>query len=212
MPPAISIPTANHITASRMSTRCASAASSPCDNSHGGVRIQRDHAADEHARADSETDDDARADVQERDAESEADARRELVDRHGNRVDDPLKLRGEEDEPRDDQRTHHGERRLARLRAVRVEHDERFAGGDAVGERKVLVFDEVLAEWNGEEHAEQPRRRQPDERLHARQSHVEPARWVGAHACRTRRAASTETRSGPPSCPAVWTTLFSQRL
>ena len=49
------------------------------------------------------------------------------------------------------------------------------------GNGKVLVFDEVLAKWNGEEHAEQSRRRQPDERLHARQANVEPARRVGAH-------------------------------
>ncbi len=40
MPPAISIPTANHITVSKMSTRFASAAISPCDRSHGGARIQ----------------------------------------------------------------------------------------------------------------------------------------------------------------------------
>ena len=40
MPPAISMPTANHITVSRTSTRFASAAMSPCERSHGGARIQ----------------------------------------------------------------------------------------------------------------------------------------------------------------------------
>ena len=40
MPPATSMPTAGHMISSRMSTRRASAAISPCDSSHGGAITQ----------------------------------------------------------------------------------------------------------------------------------------------------------------------------
>ena len=107
-------------------------------------------------------------------------ARREGVDRDGNRVGDPLQLRRRGTAvPTTTQRADHRERRLARLRAVRVEHDERFARRDAVGEGQILVFDEMLAQRHGEEHAEQARRRQPHQRLHARQVHVEAAAGLG---------------------------------
>ena len=73
MPPATSIPTAGHMTSSRMSTRRASGAISPCDSSHGGAMHPADDAADQHAGADAQADDHARADVEQRDAEAEPD-------------------------------------------------------------------------------------------------------------------------------------------
>ena len=79
------------------------------------------------------------------------------------------------DQAREHQRANHHERRLARLLAARVEHDQRFSRGNAVRERQVLILDEVLAQRHGEQHAEQPGRRQPDERLHAREVDIEAA-------------------------------------
>ena len=128
-------------------------------------------AADQHAGADAQPDDDPRADAEQRHAEAEAGARREVVDDERNRVADPLQRGGQEEQPRGHERAHHGKRRLARLRSVRVERDERLAGGDAVGERQVLVVDEVLAQRHGEKDAEQARGRQPRPRLEPRQVH-----------------------------------------
>ena len=89
MPPATSSPTGGHMTSSSTSTRRASAASSPCDTSHGGSITHAEDAADQHAGADAQADDDARADVEQRHAEAEADARREVVDDERNGVADP---------------------------------------------------------------------------------------------------------------------------
>ena len=104
------------------------------------------------------------------------------------------------DKPESDERGHHRERRLARLRPARVEHDQRLARGDAVGERQVLVVDEVLAQRHRQEHAEQPRRRRAT-RTSACASGGRRSRCrARPPACRTPRAASTETRSARPSC------------
>ena len=170
-----------------------------------------DDAADQHAGADAQPDDDPRPDAQQRHAESEAGARREVVDDERNRVADPQQRGGQEDQPRGHERAHHGQRRLARLGSVCVEGDERLAGRDAVRKRQVFVVDEVLAERHREKHAEQPRGRQPRPRL----DHV---RWTskplpGSAASRSKAASSQQRNATcPADVPAVCTTLFSQRL
>ena len=51
----------------------------------------------------------------------------------------------------------------ARFGAARVEHDERLAGGHAVGVGQLLVDDEVLAQRHRQQHAEQAGGGQPRE-------------------------------------------------
>ena len=162
-----------------MSTRRASAAISPCDSSHGGaitqpmmppismLALMRRPMIIPEPMLSSET-------PNPRPTRAE-----NAFTASGNVVDDPPQLRGEEQQPREHQRADHHERRLARLLAARVEHDQRLSRGDAVRERQVLILDEVLAQRHREQHAEQSGRRQPDERLHAREVDVEAAARFG---------------------------------
>ena len=179
MPPAISIATANHIVVSRMSTRLASGAISPCCKSHGGASTQpmippmsmlalmrRPMMIPEPTLS------------SERPKPTPARAENAFTTTgivsliHASCV-------ARKRRPDANERADHRVRRLPRLRAARVEHDQRLAGRDAVGEGKILVLDEVLAERHRHEDAEQSGRRQPDPRLHARQLHVEPAARFG---------------------------------
>jgi hypothetical protein len=157
-----------------------------------------DDAADQHAGADAQADDHPGADVEQRHAEAQAHAGGEGV--HGKRdiVEDPAKLRGEEDHAGQDQRTEHHEGRLAGLLAARVEHDHGLAGRDAVRKRQVLVLDEVLAQRHREQNAQQSRRREPDERLHPRQVDVETAAGLGGEdvECREQPAEERDLARG----------------
>ena len=126
-----------------------------------------DDAADQHAGADAQADDDAGADAEERDAEAEPDARGEALTTSGIASRDPL------------QRPSPGTRGpTRRARPIIANADLRACGPRASSTISVSPaampsangsfssIDEVLAQRHGEEHAEQPRRREPRPGLH----------------------------------------------